>query len=351
MITCPNCGASNDADAKFCTTCGAELMATQPAPQTQATVSQDSPINPAQSNNFDSPIQETPMMPLNDQINQSQSMPEQDASWQQGQPQQAQAQATPEQMAAQQAAAAEAERQKQLAAQQRSEQVAKLKAGTLGYWSYLVDSWKQPSHLQGKSFSRWYGLISMGIGVLLNTIALTKIASDLTTPSVGGLTSGYNPQGGAISTGGETFGIFFKVLLLFLIISAAFGGIGYAARVLAQRDGISFLDYLTDLMHRASLKLILGSVFLLFALIGLNASTYRLFEIVIMLSFVMLGTALVMSIVVPAERPGFDTLYLVAGANAALVLVVWLAFTLLLRSIMPQLLLTGVFNSLLGPGL
>ncbi|MFC6169355.1 zinc ribbon domain-containing protein [Loigolactobacillus jiayinensis] len=269
MQTCPNCGATNPATAKFCTTCG------QPLPG-QATA--NSQANPAQSA--------------------------------------AQPQVDP-------AVQAEVDRQRQVQAQIRAEQMAQIKQSSRSYWNYLVDSWKMPSLVTSAQFNRWFGLISMAAWALMGSIAVGNAAqagvnrAASTTSSIFGLF-------GASSTADSINGtvqnnamiVYFKFFLLLMVGMLAFGLIGFLFRKWAQKETISYLEYATDLMHRCNLNLILVLCALVFSLMGGFIQILSVFVITLGGSIFMIG--FMQSIIIPKPRVGFDSVYLTVAAVVAL---------------------------------
>lgn len=287
MIKCPNCGAEVAATAKFCKVCG---FALKPQPAT--------PVQPAQP-----------------------------------QATQTQQPAVPQQPQVDPAVAAEQERQRQLAAQKRAEQMDRLKQSSRGYWTYLVDSWKAPSQVIGKTYNKWFGLISMGIWAVIGTIAVGS-ATQAGVNSVTNTTSSVTSLlGGDSSTASSINGevqntataIYFKFFLLMVVGMLVFGAIGFMFRRWAQNEEISFLDYTTDLMHRGNLNIILVCIAMILGLIG---GFIQLLSLLI----VSLGTSIytvgfMQSIIVPKPRAkGFDSVYLTVLAlfclNLALFVVV-----------------------------
>lgn len=273
MQTCPTCGAEVPSTAKFCTKCG--------TPLSQSTVSDD-PSKKATT---------TQEPPAQSQLNESD--------------------------------AAELERLRQLQSLQRAEQMKKFKKSSSNYWVYLRDSWAAPSIVVGKKYNKWFGLLSMAIWSLMGCISVSS-AIQAGVSGVQSATSSLASLFDASDTANSVNSniqsnailIYIKIFILLFVGMLVFGAVGFAFRRWAQHDQISYLDYLTDLMHRGNLNLILVLCSMVLALIG------GLVQILNML-FVSLGGSLfvvgfMQSIIVPKNRTGFDSVYLTVLAMIAL---------------------------------
>lgn len=294
MQTCPNCGASNAAGAKFCTTCGKPLKV-QTATNSQA-----------------------------------------------GESSQANAQSQATQPQDDPAMRAEMERQKQIQAQIRAEQVAQFKQSSRGYWNYLVDSWKKPSEIATAKFNKWFGVISMAAWALMGSIAVGRgtqnginTATNFANSIVGGLTGDSSADDSVNSAvQSNAMIIYFKFFILLLVGMLAFGLVGFLFRKWAQKEEITYLDYITDLMHRCNLNIILVFCVMILSLMGGLIQFLSVIAVSLGASIFMIG--FMQSIIVPKPRVGFDSVYLTVVAMIALELVLIILITIFGQSLISQ---------------
>lgn len=294
MQTCPKCGATNEATAKFCTTCGTPLK--------------------GQSNN-------------QSQIKESKSAVDQSQ--------------TDQQPKVDPAIQAEVERQRQVQAQLRAEQVAQLKQSGRGYWNYLVDSWKKPSQVIAGQFNRWFGVISMVVWALIGSIAVGRTAQagvntvESASSSILGLFGDSSTADSVNSTvQSNAMTVYFKFFLLLIVGMLALGLVGFLFRKWAQKELLSYLDYTTDLMHRCNLNIILVICVMLFSLMGGFVQLLSVLVISLGASIFVIG--FMQSIVIPQPRTGFDSVYLIVVAMIVLEIVLFILFSIFGQSLVSQ---------------
>ncbi|MFD0898706.1 zinc ribbon domain-containing protein [Loigolactobacillus binensis] len=294
MQTCPKCGATNDAAAKFCTTCGTPLKG-QTGNRSQTT---ESAQTEAQS-----------------QSNQ-------------------QEQADP-------AIQAEVERQRQVQAQLRAEQVAQFKQSSRGYWNYLVDSWKKPSQVVVGQFNRWFGIISMAAWALIGSIAVGRTAQagvntvENASSSILGIFGGSSTADSVNNTvQSNAITVYFKFFLLLIVGMLALGLVGFIFRKWAQKESLSYFDYTTDLMHRCNLNIILVICVMLFSLMGGFVQLLSVLVISLGASIFVIG--FMQSIAIPQPRTGFDSVYLIVVAMIVLEIVLFILFSIFGQSLVSQ---------------
>ena len=323
MQICPNCGATNSATAKFCTTCGTKLLGEKVQPEQPKAEPVISQVEPEQPKVEPVTSQVEPEQP-NVQPVASQVEPEQPNVQPVTPTQTAQVQQNtrPQQPQVDPAIQAEQERQRQAQAQVRADQVSKFKESSQGYWDYLVDSWKKPSQVIVSQYNRWFGLISMGIWALLGTISVGHTAQsgidtvEDTTNSALSLFDSETAESATSTIQSNAMTVYFKFLLLLIVGMLVFGLVGFLFRKWAQNDNLTFLEYTTDLMHRCNLNLILVLCALLLSLLG--GAVQLLSVLLISLGSSIFVIGFMQSIVLPKPRAGFDSVYLTVVAMIAL---------------------------------
>ena len=323
MQICPNCGATNSATAKFCTTCGTKLLGEKVQPEQPKAEPVISQVEPEQPKVEPVTSQVEPEQP-NVQPVASQVEPEQPNVQPVTPTQTAQVQQNtrPQQPQVDPAIQAEQERQRQAQAQVRADQVSKFKESSQGYWDYLVDSWKKPSQVIVSQYNRWFGLISMGIWALLGTISVGHTAQsgidtvEDTTNSALSLFDSDTAESATSTIQSNAMTVYFKFLLLLIVGMLVFGLVGFLFRKWAQNDKLTFLEYTTDLMHRCNLNLILVLCALLLSLLG--GAVQLLSVLLISLGGSIFVIGFMQSIVLPKPRAGFDSVYLTVVAMIAL---------------------------------
>lgn len=207
MKTCPQCGAEQALDAKFCTKCGYQFAMTAPG----------SAPDPA-----------------------SQPAPSQPSTGQPG--------PTPAS-----------------APTQPNENLEKAKALGKSYWAWLVAGFKHPGRPVQAS-SQWFGLLSIGLIGLFNMIAVIRplantvnsVGSSLSS-SVGGLFSS-QVQEASSTASSAIFGTGFRMLILFIVIGIALATSAWLGKRVISGAASGYLEGLTEFAYRISPALLLSAI-------------------------------------------------------------------------------------------
>lgn len=225
MKTCPQCGAEQALDAKFCTKCGYKFPVAEAAVGSQNQTSESAP-QPAAS--------------------------------------------------------------QQPAPAQTNESLQKAKALGQGYWSWFVAGLKHPGQ-PTENANKWYGLISLGLIGLFNMIAvirpLANTVNSVTSNYGGSIDSafGTNVEQQANQVAGSTlFGTGVRMFILFVVIGIVLGTAAWLADLVISRQSTNYLVGLTNFGFRVSPSLLVSAIA---ALIGLFSGITGL--ILIFLLFVL----------------------------------------------------------------
>lgn len=295
MKKCPNCGAELAATAKFCTHCGADLTKPATSQATSAATNAKSTVTSAKA--------------VSDSATTATKVKSQASS--------AQAQATATSAAPSQAASRE----------NNSEPVQQLQSSAKNYFSWLLNSWNNPTATEpGESY---FGYLSFIIEALLITATGTTIANRVLAV--------FNSSQSVLNANKLSFLTDLKMLLVVLLGMVFYLGIGFAVSALGNRGTkIGFSAYISRFARLTNYAMIVNLLLFLSAFM-VNAagnifvvlSTFVPVITLFSLGCLVWQLGLILSVTMSIDRPVISKAYLVLIA----VVLVSLLFYVMVRLI------------------
>jgi hypothetical protein len=289
MKKCPNCGAMQNESAKFCTSCGAKFAAAESAAPVQQVTS--ATVSPAQTQTQQ---QSAPVPPIHAQ---------------------AQQQAAP-------------------SSAKSAVDLDKAKDASMGYWRWLVSSFRHPSSDKIKGH-KYYGLISMALIALFATLSVAQSAANgasSVTGSFGSAEQSFFGNSDAADSLGQTASqailgtavrMFILVFVLYLIIGTA----SFILRQLLSGEKRGYLESLTAYSQRLAIVVFGSAIAAILGLIA-SAATMSIIALLWIVGIAFSNIAFYQIVMTAPHKSRGDVMYVVFGMNVAVMILVAIALVI-----------------------